>query len=39
MPKVLYLNYLACNMLASYAASLKSQSNYIAENVANKQKI
>ncbi len=39
MHRVTYINYLACNMLASYAASLKSQSNYIAENVANRQKI
>ena len=39
MHKVLFIIILACNQLASYAATLKSQANYVAENVANFQKI
>jgi len=39
MHKVFISIIKACNQLASYAATLKSQANYVAENVANQQKI
>lgn len=39
MLKVHILLFLACNQLAAYAASIKGQANFLAENFNNPQKI
>lgn len=39
MHKVQIVIFLACNQLAAYAASIRGQANFLAENMNNPQKI
>lgn len=39
MLKVEILLFLACNQLAAYAASIRGQANFLAENMNNPQKM